>query len=209
MASRQRRFAGPHAREERDDPGPLRREMIYLLGALSLFAFGAFVWNFFGAPEAPRIVPPTPYYKIAPQAQAPDAAESSAVDDVMSGAPAADGPVAVRPGPEAPIAETPQAPAPGARPELTAAPQFAANGPYVAQVAALRSQPAVEQAWARLASRAPDLFAEAHLDVQRADLGQRGVYYRVRAGYFADATQVARFCDRIRAMGQDCIAVRR
>jgi hypothetical protein len=79
----------------------------------------------------------------------------------------------------------------------------------VAQLAALQSAEAVNPAWARLSSRAPDLFASAHLDVERADLGQRGVYYRLRAGYFADRTQAGLFCDRIRNMGQDCIVVAR
>ncbi|MBX9746028.1 MAG: SPOR domain-containing protein [Hyphomonadaceae bacterium] len=53
------------------------------------------------------------------------------------------------------------------------------------------------------------MFSDARLDVERADLGQRGVYYRVRAGYFADRTNAARFCDRIRQMGQDCIVAAR
>jgi hypothetical protein len=53
------------------------------------------------------------------------------------------------------------------------------------------------------------LFAQAQLDVQRADLGQRGIYFRVRAGYFADRANASRFCERIRQMGQDCIPVAR
>jgi hypothetical protein len=53
------------------------------------------------------------------------------------------------------------------------------------------------------------LFAHAQLDVERADLGQRGVYFRVRAGYFADRANATLFCDRIRQMGQDCIPIAR
>jgi hypothetical protein len=67
----------------------------------------------------------------------------------------------------------------------------------------------VQQAWARLASRAPQLFASARLEVERADLGQRGVYHRIRAGYFADRANASRFCERIRQMGQDCIVTTR
>ncbi|MBS0383976.1 MAG: SPOR domain-containing protein [Proteobacteria bacterium] len=91
--------------------------------------------------------------------------------------------------------------------QLAPAPTFAASGPYVAQLAALQSEAAVQPAWARLSSRAPDLFGQAHLDVQRADLGARGVYFRVRAGYFANRANASRFCERIRQMGQDCIPV--
>ena len=83
------------------------------------------------------------------------------------------------------------------------------NGRFVAQVAALQSQDAVQPAWQRLSSRAPGLFAHAQLDVERADLGQRGVYFRVRAGFFADRANATLFCERIRQMGQDCIPVAR
>jgi hypothetical protein len=88
-------------------------------------------------------------------------------------------------------------------------PRFVSNGPYVAQLAALQSEAAVDTAWRRLSSRAPDLFANARLDVERADLGARGVYHRVRAGYFADRENAALFCERIRQMGQDCIVAAR
>ena len=95
------------------------------------------------------------------------------------------------------------------RPESSALPRFVSSGPYVAQLAALRSEAAVDNAWRRFASRAPDLFANAHMDVQRADLGPGGVYHRVRAGYFADRANASLFCERIRQMGQDCIVAAR
>jgi hypothetical protein len=79
----------------------------------------------------------------------------------------------------------------------------------VAQVAALQSEAAVAPAWQRLSSRAPNLFGAAELDVERADLGTRGIYYRVRAGYFADRANATLFCDRVKQMGQDCIVVAR
>jgi hypothetical protein len=76
-------------------------------------------------------------------------------------------------------------------------------------LAALRSEEAVSAAWRRFEGRAPDLFSAAQLDVQRADLGARGVYYRVRAGYFASREEAARFCERIRELGQDCVPTAR
>lgn len=205
----QRRFAAPTGRmHDGDDPPRMRRELTYALAALAFFSIAAIVWNMFGASAPPpRIAPPTPAYKIAPPAElaAPDAAESSAIDSVMEGEPIADGAVRARPGPEAPLASD----AGAERPQLSPAPRFVSNGPYVAQLAALQSEAAVQPAWARLSARAPALFGQAQLDVERADLGQNGVYYRVRAGYFANREEVARFCDRIRQLGQDCIAVRR
>lgn len=176
---------------------------IYVLMLVIAVAFGGFLWQLYSAPEIPRISAPSGPYKIEPSAEAaiaPDETESALVTPEVET-------------PEAPTtsaaaeAETP--PSSVGAPQLAPTPQFVANGPYVAQLAALQSEAAVEQAWRRLSSRAPQLFASAHLDTERADLGQRGIYYRVRAGYFADRANATRFCDRIRQMGQDCIVAAR
>jgi uncharacterized iron-regulated membrane protein len=176
--------------------------VIYVLMLVIALAFGGFVWQLYSGPEAPRIAAPAEPYKIAPPAEdsaAPDPGEQAAF-----GA-AEEAPVATS---LAEVAEE-EAPASAGPPLLAPAPAFVANGPYVAQLAALQSEAAVDQAWRRLSSRAPQLFAPARLDVERADLGARGVYYRVRAGYFADRANASRFCERIRQMGQDCIVAAR
>jgi hypothetical protein len=179
--------------------------MIYVLMIVVACAFGGFVWQLYSAPEIPRISAPSGPYKIEPPpeaANAPDATEQSAFGASLEGR--TEGAAATpRTGPEQVAEPAPQNPA------LGDAPRFVANGPFVAQLAALQSESGVEPAWNRLASRAPDLFAHARLDVERADLGQRGTDHRVRAGYFADRDNATRFCERIRRMGQDCIVVAR
>jgi hypothetical protein len=178
------------------DEGSRHAGMIYVLMLVIAVAFGGFVWQLYSAPEVPRITAPAGSYKIEPPAEAanaPDAVEAAALD-----------PAEPESGPTEGASEEPAGP-----PQLAAAPRIVGNGPYVAQLAALQSEAAVDQAWRRLSSRAPQLFAPARLDVERADLGPRGVYYRVRAGYFADRDNAARFCERIRQMGQDCIVAAR
>jgi len=171
--------------------------ILYVLMLVIAVAFGGFVWQLYSTPEVPRINPPAGPYKVAPPpegASAPDRVEQTAT------------------APAAPSTQTTTLVAPSVEagaPVLAPAPSFVADGPYVAQLAALQSEAAVDQAWRRLASRAPDLFGAARLDVERADLGPRGVYFRVRAGYFADRANATRFCDRIRQMGQDCIVAAR
>jgi hypothetical protein len=166
--------------------------MIYVLMVVVALAFGGFVWQLYSAPEVPRISAPSEPYKYEPDpAATPDAAEQSALDPA--------------PTPEM-VAE---APVPLGPPQLAPTPHFVTDGPFVAQLAALQSEAAVDVAWRRLSSRAPSLFSAAQLDVERADLGQRGIYYRVRAGYFADRANAARFCERIRQMGQDCVPAAR
>lgn len=173
--------------------------VIYLLMLVVALAFGGFVWQLYSAPDIPRISAPPGPYKVAPPPELtePDAREREALTvpevETVPGAPA-----------QAAVEEAPVGP-----PQLAPEPLFASNGRYVAQLAALRSEDGAEAAWRRYASRAPDLFEHARLDVERADLGQRGVYYRIRAGYFADRANAARFCERIRQMGQDCIVAAR
>jgi hypothetical protein len=182
---------------------------MYVLMLVIAAAFAGFIWNWYsGSSQTPVVRAPAGAYKVAPAPDAlttPDQAESTVPYDALAGN-SEPAPATPRPGPEAPSAE--RLPASGAA-QLSAAPSFVSGGPYVAQVAALQSEASVNPAWTRLSSRAPQLFAPAQLDVERADLGARGIYYRVRAGYFADRANAARFCDRIRQMGQDCIVVAR
>ena len=186
--------------------------MLYLLMLVVALAFGGFVWQIYSGPAAPHIAAPSEPYKINPPpnaANAPDEAEQNAFYNSLDGHENNAAAATPRPGPEIAGAGPPAAPTQSGAPQLAATPSFAASGPYVAQLAALQSEAAVQAAWTRLSSRAPNLFGQAHLDVQRADLGQRGIYFRVRAGYFADRSNASRFCDRIRQMGQDCIPVAR
>lgn len=187
-----------------DDHAGNHAGFLYVLMLVVALAFGAFVWQLYSAPEAPRIAADPGPYRVAPTVEAstaPDEGERGSIAEIPPAAPLADQVSA-----EASDAEVPPAAGP---PQLAADPRFVSNGPYVAQLAALQSEAAVEQSWRRMSSRAPQLFGPARLDVERADLGARGVYYRVRAGYFADRANAARFCERIRQMGQDCIVAAR
>jgi len=169
--------------------------VLYVLMIVIAVAFGGFLWQLYSAPEAPRITAQAGPYKIEPPPEAPPATT------LVETAPA---PV------DAALAEA-QTPMVELNPQVDAPsmPTFATNGRFVAQLAALQSEASVEPSWRRFASRAPNLFAGAHMDVQRADLGARGVYHRLRAGYFATSDDATLFCERIRQMGQDCIVAAR
>lgn len=172
--------------------------MIYLLLLVVALAFGGFLWQLYSDTDVPHIAAaPGPYKIEASSLSVPDSGEQSGAPTATTRA-------------TSPLqAETTEE---AARPNLSPASggvSFTPSGPYVAQLAALQSEAAVEQAWRRFSNRAPALFAAARLDMERADLGARGVYYRVRAGYFADRAAAARFCDRIREFGQDCIPATR
>ena len=42
-------------------------------------------------------------------------------------------------------------------------------------------------------------------DVERADLGDKGIYYRLRLGPFASRDAAADYCLGLKDRGQDCI----
>lgn len=84
---------------------------------------------------------------------------------------------------------------------------FIETGPFLVQIAALRSEEAAETAWRRVTTSAPELYHGASKRIQRADLGSEGVFYRLRVGAFADRAQAVAFCDAIKESGANCIVV--
>jgi SPOR domain len=198
--------AAPPRRED-DEDGPRRPLMVYALLSFLVLGMGFFLWNAYdgGSPVGSGIVRVSPGqqdFKEPGPAASEVAQAAPPVEDVLRNP--EDAPVAAG---EAPPPEEPNPDAAAAAP--TGPPAFVNNGPFVAQIAALQAEAGIAPLWRRLSERAPDLFADARMDVQRADLGARGIYLRVRVGYFADRENASRFCVRMRAMGQDCMAVER
>lgn len=85
--------------------------------------------------------------------------------------------------------------------------KFAASGPYLVQIAALRSEEAAETAWRRIVTASPELYHGANKHIQRADLGSEGVFYRLRVGAFADRSEAVAFCEAVKQSGANCIVV--
>ncbi|MEZ6000572.1 SPOR domain-containing protein [Hyphomonas sp.] len=107
--------------------------------------------------------------------------------------------------PLAPMSVT-RAPPP---PPRDMSPQFAFSegGLYLVQVAAFRTEDAAEAAWRKSAAAHPDLYRGAGKHIQRADLGAKGVFYRLRVGGFSQKTEADAFCDALKAQGDNCIVV--
>jgi hypothetical protein len=78
------------------------------------------------------------------------------------------------------------------------------SAPAYAQLASLRSEEEARQAAQRLVSRFGPLFGGANMEVQRVDLGARGIYYRVRVPA-ASAQAANTICTNVIAAGGDCV----
>ena len=83
------------------------------------------------------------------------------------------------------------------------------SGPYVAQIGAFRSQADAEAGWLAFTGRFPELARGRAPDIQRADLGERGVFHRLRVAAFATREDASAFCASLDARGQACLVARR
>ncbi|MEZ5892133.1 MAG: SPOR domain-containing protein [Parvularculaceae bacterium] len=117
-----------------------------------------------------------------------------------------------------PKAETPAArPAPAASEpvsipparETVAAPAAssgdARSGTHVVQVGAFRSDDEAMGQWARMQAKLGDYLAGKGPDVEVADLGDRGVYHRLRIGPFKSSDDAKTYCAGLKERGQDCL----
>ncbi|MDJ0922505.1 MAG: SPOR domain-containing protein [Henriciella sp.] len=83
--------------------------------------------------------------------------------------------------------------------------QFVETGAFQVQLMAVRSEANAQSEWARIKAGNPELFGAAKLDLQRADLGAKGVFYRLRVGGFETRDSAKGFCADVKAAGRDCI----
>jgi cell division septation protein DedD len=81
----------------------------------------------------------------------------------------------------------------------------AAAGGFVLQIGAYKSQADAATAWKTYQSKHAALLAGYSDNVQQVDLGEKGTWYRLRVGGFADREVASALCDRLKADGGACI----
>ncbi len=98
-------------------------------------------------------------------------------------------------------------PAPAAVEDVVAAAPAASalSGTHVVQVGAFRSNDEAVAQWNRMASRLDGYLDGKMRDVERADLGDRGVYHRLRIGPFNSSQEANEYCAGLKERGQDCL----
>ncbi len=90
---------------------------------------------------------------------------------------------------------------PGSSPALAA-------GNYFVQLASVKSDDGARTEWVRLQRAHPDLLGDLDLSVQSADLGDRGIFFRIRTGPFPNRATAQDMCWQIKAAKLDCLVVR-
>ena len=79
------------------------------------------------------------------------------------------------------------------------------SGSHVVQIGAFRSNADAMAQWSRIQSRLGDYADGKSPDVERADLGDRGVYHRLRIGPFNSSGEASDYCAGLKERGQDCL----
>lgn len=164
-------------------------------------------------PEPPAAAEPTPPQAAAPPgaaAPAPAAAPPQEKPEPAS-TPAAAAPPSAPPSAAA-APPSPAAPAPerkmarAAAPPPPAAPTTVKG--YRLQLGSVRTPEAAKKEWDQLKSEQGDVLGALGFTAERADLGARGIYYRIQAGPIADAATAERDCNELKRRGVGCLLVK-
>ncbi|MBK1663578.1 hypothetical protein CKO38_02805 [Rhodospirillum rubrum] len=109
------------------------------------------------------------------------------------------------PAPARPTASAPSANQTASLPTIRPA---AGGTGVVVQLAALRSAESAEIAWKGLVTKHRDLLGSLTHEVQKADLKEKGLFFRLRAGPVSSAAEAKSLCDALKSRNQSCIIVR-
>ena len=160
------------------------------------------------------VVPPAP--GAAPVAGAPAAAPQQAASaGATPAAPPAQAQAAAPPPAAAPqqaaaapeqVAAIPQAqaaPKPAPKPAAKKAPSS-----YVVQVGSRKNQTEALATFADMQQKYPSLLGSYRPMVQKADLGSKGVWYRLRIGPIGDKSEASKLCSKLKSQGlPDCLVM--
>lgn len=167
-----------------------------------------------GVPKVEKLLPPPekPIPRPAAPPPPPPVAAAAAPPVPASTAPAAAPPSPAATQSSAPAVPPRQASEPPPHREAgagAATPHVpAGEGPLRLQVAAVRTPEAARTEWARLKREFPDLLGKLSARAVRADLGDKGIFYRIQAGQFADAGAAERLCSELKRHKLGCTLVR-
>lgn len=139
-----------------------------------------------------------------PPPKAPPAPPAKTTQHAAPSTPQAVKPPAPAGAPASGVLATPQAAKPAAAPPPAAS---GGAGGYRVQLASVRSEAEAQAEWKRLAGRYGDALGGLSLTVAKADLGEKGIFYRVQGGS-VDEARARAICDKLKAQSVGCVIVR-
>ena len=76
------------------------------------------------------------------------------------------------------------------------------------QVSSQRSEADAQASFKALQSKFPTVLGSQSPLIKRADLGDKGVYYRAMVGPFGSADEASQFCGNLKTAGGQCVVQR-
>ena len=117
----------------------------------------------------------------------------------------------------APLSLSPQAASPATDPPTriaaTSPAQIApsgagAGGGYLVQVSSQRNEADAQASYRALQGKFPAVLGSHAPVIKRADLGEKGVYYRAMVGPFGSPDEATQFCGSLKSAGGQCVVQR-
>jgi len=156
-----------------------------------------------GVPAAAPPKPSTaPAQVAAPRTQTPLAPPPGAPsrNPPTSANASANAPLSLAPG-ASPAAEPPPARVAAVNP----APAPAAGGGYVVQVSSQKTEADAQASYRSLQSKFPNVLGSRAPLIKRADLGEKGIFYRAMVGPFGSREEAVQFCSNLKTAGGQCV----
>jgi len=79
-----------------------------------------------------------------------------------------------------------------------------ASGGYLVQISSQRSEADAQASFKALQGKFPAVLGSQTPVIKRAELGDKGVYYRAMVGPFGTSDEAAQFCNSLRGAGGQC-----
>lgn len=154
------------------------------------------------APPPPATVAKAPTPQPAPPPPVPASPAASS-----TGGPMALVPKSATAAPAATAQPAPAVKAAAPAPSTPAATETAATGGWQVQLAASRAATAAKAEGERLKQKHSDVLGKMTVNIVRADLGAKGVFYRIRLGPARDKDEARAVCAQLAKRGQGCLVI--
>ena len=108
----------------------------------------------------------------------------------------------------APLSLSPQAAPAAAEPRTrvaTTSPAPTGGGGYVVQVSSQKNEADAQASYRALQGKFPSVLGSRAPLIKRADLGDKGVYYRAMVGPFGSPDEATQFCGSLKTAGGQCV----
>jgi hypothetical protein len=144
-----------------------------------------------------------------PAAAAP-ASPAAPMTRSMAAKPGRNPPASANASANTPMSISPQAAAPAAAEGRMASTSAADTGVtptngYLVQVSSQRSEADAQTSYKSLQTKFPDVLGQRQPVIKRADLGEKGIYYRAMVGPFGTPDEAVQMCNNLKTAGGQCV----